>query len=85
MANRAWLKEDRAFLDSVADRRDWIAEAVARFPHRSEAAIRCMMQKVRLENGSSEQRFVENEWMARAANGSRNLLVAQLMSGAFPS
>jgi hypothetical protein len=84
MASRSWHTEDREFLKSVSDRRDWSAEAVARFPDRSEAAIRCMMQKVRIELGTVEGRFMENAWMADAVNGSRALLTAQLMMGVFP-
>jgi hypothetical protein len=84
MASKSWRKDDREYLKSVADRRDWIAEAVARFPDRSEAAIRCMMQKVRIELGSTERRFYENAWMADAVNGTRALLYAQLMMGSFP-
>ena len=84
MASRAWRQDDREFLKRIADRRDWITEAVARFPDRSEAAIRCMMQKVRIELGTTEGRFLENAWMADGVNGSRELLRAQLAVGAFP-
>jgi hypothetical protein len=83
-SNVAWREDDREFLKSVADRRDWIASAVKRFPHRSEAAIRCMMQKVRIELGTTEGRFMENAWMADAVNGTRALLTAQLLVGSFP-
>lgn len=85
MASRAWREEDREFLRRVADRRDWIAAAVKRFPDRSEAAIRCMMQKVRIELGTNNEQGPGNAWLSDAARGSRELLRAQLATGAFPS
>lgn len=84
MASRAWTAEDRKFLERLSDRRDWIVEAVKRFPDRSEAAIRCMMQKVRCEQGATEQRFFENAWMVDAVNGSRALLAAIERVGVRP-
>lgn len=83
MASSPWTHEDRAFLETLADRRDWIAEALRRFPHRTEPAIRCMMQKVRAELGTAEQ-DQPNAWMADAVNGSRRLLEALCQAGLRP-
>jgi hypothetical protein len=73
MASRPWADEDRAFLETLAGRRDWIGIAMERFTDRTEAAVRCMMQKVREEQGSTERRFMESAWMADAVNGTRML------------
>jgi hypothetical protein len=85
MASRPpWTEGDKAFLETLADRRDWIAIALKRFPHRTEAAIRCMMQKVRGELGLCDGRFFENAWMADAAMGSARLLAALHETGQRP-
>lgn len=74
MASVSWSAEDRAYLETLIDRRDWIGDAVQRFPNRSEAAVRCMMQKIRAEAGYNDKRFVDMAWMSDAVNGSRRLL-----------
>lgn len=74
MASRPWSDADRDYLKGLAGRRDWIGEAMSRFTDRSEAAVRCMMQKVRADLGTTEQRFVESAWMADAYNASAMLL-----------
>jgi hypothetical protein len=85
VASTPWRTEDREFLKGVAGRRDWITVAIERFPDRSEAAIRCMMQKVRIDLGLSGEHGPGNAWITDARNGSRDLLRAQLSTGAFPA
>jgi hypothetical protein len=57
---------------------------MARFPDRSEAAVRCMMQKVREDMGVTESRFMENAWMADAHNGTAMLLDRLMQTGLRP-
>lgn len=84
MASRPWTDSDVAFLKTLADRRDWITKAVAKFPDRTEAAVRCMMQKVRQDIGSTDSRFCDNAWMASAAHASKQLLIALETTGLRP-
>ena len=84
MASRPWTDADREFLKGLADRRDWIDDAMRRFTDRSEAAVRCMMQKVRADLGATEQRFVESAWMADAHNASAMLLHRLMETGLRP-
>jgi hypothetical protein len=83
VASRPWKDADRAFLETLADRRDWIEVALKRFPTRTEAAIRCMMQKVRIERGMNE-RDQPNAWMADVRAASQMLLEAQIATGQMP-
>jgi hypothetical protein len=84
MASRPWDDSDVAFLKTLAERRDWFDEAKPRFGDRTDAAVRCMMQKVRQELGLAEGRFMENAWMADAANGTRRLFDALMLTGLRP-
>ena len=84
MASAPWTDGDRAFLETLAPRRDWIDTALKRFPNRTEAAIRCMMHKVRAELGTTDTRLIENAWMANAVNGSAQLLDAIRRAGVRP-
>lgn len=84
MASPPWTDADRAFLKRLSVRRDWIEEAMNRFPDRSEAAVRCMMQKVREDMGVTESRFMENAWMADAHNGTAMLLDRLMQTGLRP-
>jgi hypothetical protein len=85
MASRPWADEDRAFLETLADRRDWIEVAMDRFTDRSPAAVRCMMQKVRTDLGMTDQRTVDGCWIADAINASGRLLAALQSSELRPT
>jgi hypothetical protein len=85
MASRPWADEDRAFLEMLADRRDWIEVAMDRFTDRSPAAVRCMMQKVRTDLGMTDQRTVDGCWIADAINASGRLLAALQSSELRPT
>lgn len=84
MASRPWDDEDREFLEELADRRDWIGIAMKRFTDRSEAGVRCMMQKVRAELGMGDKRTVDAPWMADAINGTRRLYERLVETGLRP-
>lgn len=84
MASAPWTDEEREFLEGLADRRDWICEAVVRFPDRSEPAIRCMMQRIRCDRGMGDTRFVDGPWMIDAMNGTKRLFEALQRTGLRP-
>jgi hypothetical protein len=74
-----WSPRDRAYLETLAERRDWIEEAQAKFPNRTVAAIRCMMQKVRAELGLTQPRYVDG-----ATQRQDRLMDALTVSGQRP-
>lgn len=75
----SWAAADLKFLKSLSHRRDWIEEAKAAFPSRSEQALRCIMHKVREGLGTSNSRAHGSN--ANAINGSRELLQALEAAG----
>jgi hypothetical protein len=83
MASRPWTDADRAFLKRLSVRRDWIEDAMNRFPDRSEAAVRCMMQKVRTDLGVNEPDS-PTAWMADAKRASRELERRLIETGLRP-
>jgi hypothetical protein len=72
-----------AFLETLADRRDWLTDAMRRLPDRSEAAVRCMMQKVRTDLGVNEPDS-PTAWMADAKRASRELERRLIETGLRP-
>lgn len=83
MASQPWSEEDIAFLETLATRRYWIKLALERLPHRTEPAIRCMMQKIRADLGIGGTQFL-NAWMIDAMDGTRQLLAALNRTGLRP-
>jgi len=84
MASAPWSEGERDLLRDLANRRDWIGDAMRMFPERTAAALRCMMQKVRADEGMGDTRFFENAWMADAINGSAKLLERLKETGLRP-
>lgn len=83
MASRPWSQSEVAVLEGHADERDWINKALVKLPNRSEKALRSRMQKVRLDLGSSGNRYVDGSWMAEAMSATHRLLEATLRVGTW--
>lgn len=83
MASHAWTEADRAYLRRLSTRRDWITLAMKRFQGRTEAAVRCAMQKVRESDGLTRSHY-ETPWMADAVRGSQELLARLDATGLRP-